>query len=98
MKEMGNWSELHSYRSHFLHNPYFNKTFVVFLDTLALQQTFLSEREHSLQNIAARSSFSCKFLWFLNDILQNCKDCMNIFQDYANIVFLYDAWTIFLMI
>ena len=30
--------------------------------TMALQQTFLSGREHSLQNIVARFGFSCKFL------------------------------------
>ena len=63
--------------------------------TVALQQTFLSGREHSLQNIVARSGFSYKFLWFLNDIFRNFKDvhmrCMNTFPDYANIVFLYDA-------
>jgi hypothetical protein len=27
-QEMFNWSELHSERSNFLQNPYFNKTFI----------------------------------------------------------------------
>ena len=57
-----------------------DKTFVVFLDTMGLQQTFLSGREHSLQNIVTRSGFSCKFLWFLIDIFQNFKDVWILFQ------------------